>query len=107
MAKTPEECRTMAELRAEIDALDAALVAGLARRARFIDRAAQLKPGEGLPARIGPRIEEVVEKVRARAEAEGADPDLLERMWREMIAWSIAREESVMGPDGPDGDETT
>lgn len=99
MARAPEECRTMAELRVEIDALDAALVEGLAARARYIDRAAELKPGEGLPARIETRVEEVVGKVRARAVAAGADPDLVERLWREMIAWSIAREEAVMGPD--------
>ncbi|SIO56378.1 chorismate mutase [Rhodovulum sp. ES.010] len=93
----PEDCRTMAELRAQIDALDADLVARLGLRARYIDRAAELKPAEGLPARIGPRVEEVVGKVRARAAETGLDPDLVERLWRELIEWSIRREEVAMG----------
>lgn len=93
----PEDCRTMADLRAQIDALDARLVATLAARARYIDRAAELKPGEGLPARIGPRIDEVIVKVRACAEETGLDPDLVERIWRELIEWSIRREEAAMG----------
>ncbi|MGC9420513.1 MAG: chorismate mutase [Rhodovulum sp.] len=93
----PEDCRSMAELRAQIDALDADLVARLALRARYIDRAAELKPAEGLPARIGPRIDEVIGKVRAGAEDEGLDPDLVERVWRELIEWAIRREEVAMG----------
>lgn len=95
--KAPQDCHNMAELRAEIDALDAAIVALLARRASYIDRAAELKPAEGLPARIEARVEDVVEKVRLRAEAEGFDPALTEAMWRLMIEWSIAREERVLG----------
>lgn len=95
--KAPQDCHNMAELRAEIDALDAGIVALLARRAGYIDRAAELKPAEGLPARIEARVEDVVEKVRLRAEAEGFDPALTEAMWRLMIEWSIAREERVLG----------
>lgn len=87
----------MAELRAEIDALDGELVALLVRRAGYIDRAAALKPGEGLPARIPARVDEVLANVRARAGAAGLDPDLAERLWRELIEWSIRREEGVMG----------
>ncbi|MEZ5887751.1 MAG: chorismate mutase, partial [Paracoccaceae bacterium] len=48
-------------------------------------------------ARIDWRVEEVVAKVRARAEAEGLDPDLAETIWRRLIDWSIAREERALG----------
>lgn len=93
------DCATMAEVRAEIDRVDAALVALLAERASYIDRATDLKPALGLPARIEDRVEEVVAKVRARAAAEGFDPDLAEALWRRLIDWSIAREEAVIGRD--------
>ncbi|PID36641.1 MAG: chorismate mutase [Rhodobacterales bacterium] len=99
--RQPRECENMAELRVEIDALDRELVALLARRAGYIDRAAELKPGEALPARIPARVEDVVSKVRAAAQAAGLDPDLAERLWRQLIEWSIAREEVVLGPDVP------
>ena len=42
----------MADLRLQIDTLDAQLVGLLAQRVAMIDRAAELKPSEGLPARI-------------------------------------------------------
>ncbi len=93
------ECSTMAELRAEIDRIDAGLVDLIAERITYIDRAAELKPGLGLPARIDDRVEEVVAKVRASAVARGVDPDLAEALWRRLIDWSIAREEVVLGSD--------
>ena len=93
------ECSTMAELRAEIDRIDAALVDLLAERITYIDRAAELKPALGLPARIDDRVEEVVAKVRASAVARGVDPDLAEALWRRLIDWSIAREEVVLGSE--------
>lgn len=91
----------MQDLRAEIDALDAEIVARLARRAAYIDRAIELKPGEGLPARIEDRVEAVVAKVRGCALAEGLDPDLVESLWRRLIDWSIDREEIILGPSAP------
>lgn len=95
--KAPEDCHDMTDLRASIDALDAEIVAKLRARAEYIDRAAQLKQGNGLPARIDDRVEEVVAKVRAEATAQGLDPDLVEGLWRRMIEWSIAREEKALG----------
>jgi isochorismate pyruvate lyase len=101
MTRTPAQCANMAELRKQIDLLDAELVSLLARRAAFIDRAAEIKLDAGLPARIEPRIAEVIGNVRRHAERERVDPDLVERIWRMMIEWSIQREEGVLGPSGP------
>jgi len=102
MTRLPQ-ITTMAELRLEIDRLDAALVDLLAERTAMIDRAIELKPGEGLPARIETRVEDVVAKVRARAMVAGLSPDLAETLWREMMEFFIAREESVLGK-GDDGE---
>ncbi|MCB5411389.1 chorismate mutase [Pseudogemmobacter faecipullorum] len=94
-----EDCRTMAELRTEIDRLDAELVALFAERAGYIDRAAAIKAGVDLPARIETRVEEVVANVRQHAASHGLPPDLIEKFWRRLIDWSIAREETILGPD--------
>jgi isochorismate pyruvate lyase len=99
--KTPADCTTMAELRAEIDRLDAELVALFAQRVAYIDRAAQIKETVGLPARITPRVEEVVANVRRHATAHGLPPDKLEKLWRKLIDWSIEREETHLGKDEP------
>jgi len=95
--KDPANIASMTELRAEIDALDSVLVAGLAERARLIDRAAQLKPAEGMPARVPGRVAEVLAHVRNEAAARGLDPALAEALWRQIIDWSIAREELTLG----------
>ena len=100
MVKTAAECTTMAEVRAGIDRVDAELVALFAERTGFIDRAEAIKAELGLPARITPRIEEVVANVRGHAVAHGLPPEQIEKLWRKLIDWSIAREESVLGKGG-------
>jgi isochorismate pyruvate lyase len=91
--KRPEDCTTMADIRAEIDRLDAELVALFAQRTAYIDRAAAIKEQVGLPARIEDRVEQVVANVRRHAVAHGLPPDKLEKLWRKLIDWSIEREE--------------
>ena len=95
--KTPQDCHDMTDLRAAIDELDRGLVQLLAARATYIDRAAELKSVNGLPANIPARVEEVVAKVKTNASREGLDPKLAEQLWRQLISWSIAREERKLG----------
>lgn len=97
--RAPADCTTMAQVRAEIDRLDENIVRLFAERAAFIDRAAEIKAEVDLPARIEDRVEEVVANVRRHAAAQGLPPDLIEKFWRRLIDWSIAREESRLGPD--------
>lgn len=97
--KPPRDITSMADLRVEIDALDRQLMTLLGQRARLIDRAAELKPAEGLPARTTDRVAQVLANARANAAEHGVDPDLAERIWHELIEAAIAREEDVMGPD--------
>ncbi|KIC13651.1 chorismate mutase [Leisingera sp. ANG-Vp] len=92
----PQDCQSMAEVRAQIDRLDRDLIALLAVRAGYIDRATELKQLNGWPARIPARVEEVVMNARAAAEGEGLDPDLIEDLWRQLVDWSIAREARVI-----------
>ncbi|MCA0927757.1 chorismate mutase [Ruegeria profundi] len=95
----PQDCNSMRELRPQIDKLDRQLIELLVTRASYIDRASELKPGEGLPARIPDRVEDVVQRVRQSSDELGMDPDLAEKLWRILIDWSIAREERVLGPE--------
>lgn len=97
--KLPTDCTTMSDIRTEIDRIDAALMAALAERARYIDRAAQIKTDIGLPARIPDRVEEVVENVGRLAVTHGLPPEIYQKMWRDLIDWSIAREERVLGKE--------
>nr|WP_051201500.1 chorismate mutase [Paracoccus aminophilus] len=94
----PPESR-MHDLRKRIDALDSRLVALLAERSRLIDEAAAIKLQENLPARISTRVEEVALNARRRAEVEGLNPELAERLWRLMMEYFIAQEDAVLSPD--------
>lgn len=96
MNKSPQSCSTMAELRHEIDALDKTLVTLLADRARYIDRAIELKPSENMKARIQDRVDEVISNACATAKQQDLDPELIESLWRQIVEWSIANEERVI-----------
>jgi isochorismate pyruvate lyase len=102
MSREPAACATMDELRAEVDRLDRALVALLARRAACIDRAVELKRAAGLPARIEARVAEVLGNAGAAAVAAGLDRGLVAGLWERIVEWSIAREERSLG-QGADG----
>ncbi|MDO5706080.1 MAG: chorismate mutase [Paracoccus sp. (in: a-proteobacteria)] len=99
--RNPADLPDMPALRAAIDALDADLIALLARRAALIDRAAQIKMRDDLPARIDARVEEVVANARRNAADAGLDPDLIEHIWRQLIETAIAREETLMKKGRP------
>src|SRR6056297_3271605 len=93
----PENCTSMATLRAQIDSIDVELIALLVTRSRYIDRAVDLKKRENLPARTTDRVAEVLDKVRAAATEKGLDPALAATLWSELIEWSIQREIKELG----------
>ena len=90
-----KDCSNMEEVRAEIDRIDSALVDLIGERFTFVDRAWQLKnsPAE---AWVPWRIQQVIDKVRARAAERGLPPELTEALWRQMIGWFIQYEEEKL-----------
>jgi isochorismate pyruvate lyase len=90
-----KDCANMEEVRAEIDRIDAALVDLIGERFTFVDRAWQLKqsPAE---AWVPWRIQQVIDRVRARASEKGLPPELAEALWRQMIGWFIQYEEEKL-----------
>ncbi len=84
----PEACTSMTELRAAIDTLDKRLVALLAERQTYVERAAILK-AERDAVRDPARIEEVVRHVVAEAARTGLSPAIAETVWRALIEASI------------------
>jgi isochorismate pyruvate lyase len=87
-----KDCSNMEEVRAEIDRIDSALVDLIGERFTFVDRAWQLKnsPAE---ARVPWRIQQVIDRVKARAAEKRLPPELVEALWRQMIGWFIQYEE--------------
>ena len=86
-----EQCRSMDEVRAGVDALDAQLVELLARRFAYMRAAARLKP-ERSQVRDEVRKAEVIANVRRQAEALGIPGDVAGELWERLVELSIAYE---------------
>jgi isochorismate pyruvate lyase len=87
----------MAEVRKQINALYAEIVALLAKRQRQIERAARVKPLLEMPARVPERIDEVLARVLEAAGRDGLSRELSTELWTRIIEWSIDYEERLMG----------
>ncbi len=86
----------MSEVREAIDKIDLEMVRLLAGRQRLVERAGQLKRGQGSAAVRAPsRVEDVIRTRRAAAVDAGLDPDVAESVWRSMIAAFIELELNV------------
>lgn len=86
-------CRSLADVRANIDRLDDVIAPLLCQRLYFVTQAANFKPsvaGVVVPS----RVEEIIARVRAVAEALGSNPDTLERVYRNLIDAFTADEQA-------------
>lgn len=93
--KSPAECQSKDDVRAEIDRIDRNLLALFAERHRYVTRMAQIKtdPHE---ARDPVRIEAMIAKVRERSLALDLDEDQAELVWRTLIDWNINYEKGII-----------
>lgn len=91
MAKMPDDCQTMIDVRAGVDALDRELVRLLVTRQGYMHAAARIKPNREA-VYDADRIEDVVAKVLVEARAQGLSADIAEPVWRKLIERCIAHE---------------
>lgn len=89
--KTPDQCLSMTDLRAQIDRLDRSLVKLLSERQRYIERAAEIKSKRS-DIRDEARIADVLTKVKAEAAKAGLHEEIAAAVWRELMERSIALE---------------
>ena len=68
MIKAPEDCLSMDDIRVEIDRLDRELIDLMAERFKYVDQAWQIKKGGPEGAMVPWRVQQVIDKVRARAD---------------------------------------
>jgi isochorismate pyruvate lyase len=94
--RKPQDCANMADVRAEIDRIDSALVELIGERFGYVERAWQIKLAEKAAANVPWRNQQVIDRVRARATELGVPPDLCEALWRQMIGWFIQYEEEKL-----------
>ncbi|MFT3673463.1 chorismate mutase [Aestuariivirga sp.] len=89
--------RELPRLRKEIDAIDRKLVELLAKRFGVIERVAQTKASEGLPARIPGRIRAVIERREKAGRGLGIPRKATARIWKAIVEESCLLEERLIG----------
>ena len=90
------------EIRAQIDILDDQIVGLLAKRSGLVSAAGKLKKDEA-GVRDPKRVQQVIEKIRARAAAAGLDPMIGEEIYRTIIGCFVSKElrELTVGRGNP------
>ncbi len=84
LRRLPEHCESLAQVREQIDRLDRDIVTLLAERGRYVLAAAPFKRSAD-EVRAPQRVEQVVARVRQLAHEHGAMPEVVERIYRELI----------------------
>jgi isochorismate pyruvate lyase len=89
--KSPADCATLDEVRDEIDRIDRDIVALIGERAGYVHAAARFKSTEADVAAPERQTSMWVAR-RAWAEEADLDPDVVEKLYRDLVAYFIARE---------------
>lgn len=87
-------CTSIEEVRQHIDRIDRDLVSLLARRGKLVNQAAAFKNATA-EVKSPSRVEDVIAKVRSVAEECGASAEVVEKVYRAMIATLIEEELST------------
>ncbi len=78
-------CASLEEVRTNIDRIDAAIVALMAERSRYVAEAARFKP-DAARVHDGARVERIIARVKQLAAAGELPPEVAEATFRAMIA---------------------
>lgn len=84
-------CNSLDEVRANIDKIDEKIIKLIAERGTFVVQASAFKKDEEGVKDTG-RVEKVIERVRGKATEYGANPDMVEALYREMISGFVNME---------------
>ena len=93
-------CNNLEEARSNIDHIDDAIIKLIAERGTYVAQASKFKKNEE-GVRDSSRVEKVIQKVRGKAELYGANPDMVEALYREMISRFINMEMTEFQKNNP------
>lgn len=85
------KCNSLEEVRANIDRIDDEIIKLIAQRGTYVVQASAFKKSED-GVKAPNRVEAVIQNVRAKAQEYGANPDVVEAIYREMISCFVNME---------------
>ena len=94
--RTPDECADLAAIRVEVDRIDRDVIAALGERFRYVKTAAKFKRSRGEVA-APERVNAMLEQRRKWAAEAGLHPDVVERIYRELVSYFVAEEQQEFG----------
>ena len=78
-------CSSLEEVRSNIDRIDNEIIKLIAERTNYVKQASSFKKNEN-EVKAPNRVESVIQKARERSLEYGANPDMIETLYREMIS---------------------
>lgn len=87
-------CNSLKEVRNNIDRIDNEIIKLIAERGKYVEQASKFKKSES-NVKAPDRVNAVIEKARAKAYDYGADADMIEALYKEMISHFIDAELSL------------
>ncbi|QHT68465.1 isochorismate lyase [Rhodocytophaga rosea] len=89
--KKPEECEDMTEIRQEIDEIDQQVIHLLGQRFAYVKAASKFKTSEA-SLKAPERLQRMLLERRAWAETAGLNPDVIEKMYQDLVSYFIEEE---------------
>jgi isochorismate pyruvate lyase len=89
--KSPNECRDIQDIRAEIDRIDREVIDLLGQRFQYVQAAAPFKTSAA-SVRAPERFQAMLQQRRHWAAEAGLAPDAIEKMYRDLVQYFIEEE---------------
>jgi isochorismate pyruvate lyase len=89
--KKPQECNDMADIRAEIDQIDRQIINLIGERFDYVKAAAKFKTTTA-SVKAPERFQAMLADRRDWAEVEGLNPDVIAKMYTDLVNYFIAEE---------------
>ena len=83
---SPEDCANMEDIRGEIDHLDRAVISLIGKRFQYVKAAAKFKVSQA-SVHAPERFKAMLVKRRDWAQAEGLDPDAIEKLYSDLVKY--------------------
>jgi len=91
--KEAKDCENMNDIRVEIDDIDSKIINLIAKRATYVNKAAQFKKNE-TEVKAPLRVENMLKQRRLWAEEKNVNPEFIEQLFKDMVNYFINKEMS-------------
>jgi len=91
MISSPESCKNIDEIRSVIDAIDLQVIQLIGKRFKYVKAASKFKLNEEA-VKAPERFKNMLLKRRDWASIEGLNPDVIEKVYRDLVNYFISEE---------------